>query len=102
MGISEERGSGIAVGQWQCVHIPQGRTFNASCRTFMGMLQAENRIAYDPHTEYPVYSSRAPEGDGICVFFSPPAAQRFRTLIKFWGGIPFQEPKNLNVLWRIL
>jgi hypothetical protein len=68
----------------------------------MAMLQAANRNGYDPQTEYPIYSSRAPEDDGICIFFSPPAAQRFKTLIKFWRGIPFQEPQNLNVLWRVL
>lgn len=102
MGVSEQRGSAIAAGQWACVQIAQGRVFDASCRTFLGMLNAENSTNYDPKTEYPIYSARAPEGDGICVFFSPPAAQRFRTLIKFWGGFPFQEPKNLKLLWRVL
>jgi hypothetical protein len=102
VGISEQRGSAIAAGQWECVHIPQGRTFDASCRTFLAMLNAENSTSYDPRTEYPIYSARATEGDGICIFFSPPAAQRFRTLIKFWLGIPFHEPRNLKVLWRVL
>lgn len=102
MGVLENRGSGIAAGEWQCVHIPQGRVFDASCRTFMGMLLAENRVDYDPQTQYPIYSARAPEDDGICIFFSPPAAQRFGTLIRFWRGIPFQEPSNMKSLWRVL
>jgi hypothetical protein len=102
VGISEERGSGIAAGQWACVHIGRGRVFMASYRTFIGMLQAENRIDFDPHTQYPVYSAPAPEGDGVCFFFSPPAARRFSYLIKFWGGIPFQEPKHLKLFRRVL
>jgi hypothetical protein len=102
MGITEGRGSGIAAGQWQCVHMPKGRVFKASYRTFIGMLHAENRIDFDPETEYPIYSAPAPEGDGICFFFSPPAAQRFKNLIKFWGGFPFQEPKHLKLARRIL
>ena len=102
MGISEKRGSGIAAGQWECVHVPRGRVFEASYRTFIGMLHSEHCIDYDPDTEYPVYSAPAPEGDGVCFFFSPPAAQRFRNLIKFWGGIPFQEPKHLKLIRRVL
>jgi hypothetical protein len=102
MGITEERGSGIAAGQWGCVHIPQGRVFKASYRTFIGMLRAEDRISYDPETEYPIYSAPAPEGDGICIFFALPAAQRFRNLIRFWGGFPFQEPKHVKLARRVL
>ena len=102
MGILEKRGSGIAAGQWECVHVPRGRVFEASYRTFIGMLHSEHCIDYDPDTEYPVYSAPAPEGDGVCFFFSPPAAQRFRNLIKFWGGIPFQEPKYLKLIRRVL
>jgi hypothetical protein len=102
VGISEQRGSAIAAGQWQCVHIPDGRVFWPSHRTFIGMLHAENRFGYDPGTEYPIYSAPAPDQDGICFFFSPPAARRFIELVKFWGGIPFQEPKHLKFLRRVL
>src|ERR1043165_231342 len=102
MGIPEQRGSAIAAGEWQCVFIPEGRVFQASCRTFVAMLHAENCIDYDPQTEYPVYSTSAPEGDGICIFFSPPAAQRFKDLIKFWHGFPLQEPKHLKLARRLL
>ena len=102
MGLSEQRGSGIAAGQWQCVHLGHGRVFEASYRTFVGMLHAENCIDYDPETEYPIYSAPANDGNGICFFFSPPAARRFRRLINFWGGIPFQEPKHLKLVRRIL
>jgi hypothetical protein len=102
MGIPEDRGREIAATQWECVHIPRGRVFKASYRTFIGMLHAENRIDFDPETEYPIYSAPAPQGDGVCFFFSPPAARRFRNLIKFWGGIPFQEPKHLKLVRRVL
>jgi hypothetical protein len=102
VGVSEQRGSAIAAGEWQCIHIPQGRVFVASYRTFIGTLHADHSINFDMRTEYPVYSAPAPEGDGMCFFFSPPAAQRFKSLIKFWGGFPFQEPKHLNIFRRIL
>jgi len=100
VGISEQRGSAIAAGQWACVQIPQGRVFGPSYRTFMSMVHAEHCIPYDPKTEYPIYS--VPAGDGICFVFSPPAAQRFSKLIKFWGGIPFQVPENLKLVRRVL
>src|SRR3954470_20323255 len=68
MGVSEERGSAIAAGEWQCIHIPQGRVFLASYRTFIGTLHADHSINFDMRTEYPVYSAPAPEGDGMCFF----------------------------------
>jgi hypothetical protein len=102
MGVLEQRGSGIAAGDWQCVRLSHGRVFEASYRTFIGMLHAENCIDYDPETEYPIYSAPADDGDGVCFFFSPPAVHRFKDLIKFWGGIPFQEPKYLKLVRRVL
>jgi len=102
VGVSEQRGSAIAAGQWACVQIPRGRVFGPSYRTFMSMVHAEHCIPYDPKPEYPIYSVPAPEGDGICFVFSPPAAQRFSKLIKFWGGIPFQVPENLKLVRRVL
>jgi len=102
VGILEQRGSAIAAGEWQCVHIPQGRVFGASYRTFMSMVHAESCIPYDPKTEYPIYCLPAPEGDGVRFVFSPPAAQRFNKLIKFWGGIPFQAAEHLKLVQRVL
>ena len=92
----------MAAGQWECVHIPEGRVFGASYRTFMSMVHAENCINRDPKTEYPIYSIPAPGGKGICFLISPPAAQRFSKLIKFWGGIPSQAPKDLKFVQRVL
>jgi hypothetical protein len=66
------------------------------------MLHAESRIDYDRQTAYPIYSFPAPDGDGMCFLFSPPAAQRFENLIKFWSGITLHEPPDLTLTRRIL
>jgi hypothetical protein len=91
----------MAMGEWQCVRILRDRVFAASNRTFLSLLVAESRTGFDPKTEYPVYASPI-NGDGISYFFSPPAALRFRTFIKWWGGIPFQAPKHLRFTNRVL
>ena len=87
---------------WYCVHIQRSRTYEASNRTFLSMLHAENRIAHVPPVEYPVYGAPANDGDGVCYFFSPQAAEQFKSLVKFWGGIPFEEPRHLKFMKRIV
>jgi len=70
MDISNRRDS-LAMDQWHVVYIPRSRVFEASNRTFLGLLHAENSIDFDPTTEYPVYSAPAKDGDGMHYFFSP-------------------------------
>ena len=101
MDISNRRAS-LAMDQWHMVHIPRSRTFKAANRSFLALLKAENRKAFDPKTEYPIYSFPASERDGMCYIFSPPAVQRFNTFIRVWGGIPVSEPNDLNVTLRVL
>jgi len=88
--------------QWRCVHIPRSRVFEASNRSFLGMLHAENSVDYDPIAEYPVYRVPADKEDGIFYLFSPPAVQRFRNLMKFWNGASLEHAPDLTVARRIL
>lgn len=89
--------------RWYCVHIQRSRTYEASNRTFISMLQAENRIVHVlPQVEYPVYGAPANDGDGVCYFFSPQAAEQFKSLVKFWGGFPFEEPRHLKFMKRVV
>jgi len=101
MDISNRRDS-LAMDQWNVVYIPQSRVFEASNRTFLGLLHAENSIEFDPTTEYPVYSSAAELGDGIHYFFSPVASNRFRALLKFWSAVLMEASPDMTLLRRIL
>jgi len=101
MDISNRRDS-LAMDQWNVVYIPRTRVFEASNRTFLGLLHAENSIDFDPTTEYPVYSAHAEDGDGMHYFFSPVAANRFRLLLKFWSAVPMEAAPDMTLLRRIL
>ena len=101
MDLSDRRGS-LSMDLWRCVHIPRWRVFEAYDRTFLGMLHAEHSVNFDLVTEYPVYRAPAPDEDGICYWFSPPAAQRFKNMMRFCSGLAPEQPPDLTIARRIL
>ena len=101
MDLSNRRDS-LQMDQWYMVYIPQSRVFDASHRTFLGLLRAEHSIHYDPTTEFPVYGAPADNGDGMHYFFSPVAAKRFPTFLKFWSAVPLENPPDMTLVQRVL
>ena len=100
MDILNRRES-LSMDQWKCVHLPRSRVLMESYRSFLAMLHADNRVAYDPNTTYPIYCSVA-NGGGLWFLFSPPAAVRFKRIINFWSGKPLKAAPDLKNSRRIL
>ena len=86
-------------GKWQYIHIPRSRIFDATNRTFLGLLRGEYR---NPEVECPVYGQEAADGDGYCYYFSPQATVQFRVFLKVWGGSECDAPKHLKMMSRII
>jgi hypothetical protein len=51
---------------------------------------------------FPVYSSIASDGDGLCYFFSPEAMKRYSGLVTFWDAYEVPEPKHRERLQQVV
>lgn len=83
---------------WYCVSIPHTCVFHAVNATFLNMLKRAEHNA----RECRVYRTVPDDGDGFIYYFSPNAAEHYRTFLEFWGSTDINEPGNLEQMRRIL
>jgi len=91
---------GGAFMDWYCVHIDHARHSSAVNATFCKMLAKEHQDIGKP-SDCRIYLREDPDG-GYSYFFSPTAAKRFETFVKFWEGFGCAEPTNLQHMEIIL